>query len=176
MKLKLLLISAAIISLMPRVSLAESFTSKRSVFPASRAAGITFALVGTGTAWSGSPFTVTNSVTGTTTATITAQNVINATTATIRVTTGAGIGTFNVSDGVATYTIATQLVTLEQGQATFNPDVITIAFIRSDTGAAVSISAPTGSTIAQIDAIIQAVSLGINQEAAENTHLNGLAF
>jgi hypothetical protein len=174
--MKILFILIALAGLPHASASAESFTSKRSVFPASRAAGITFALIGTGTAWSGSPFTVVNSVTGTTTAVVAAQNIISATTATIRITTGAGIGTFNISDGVATYALTTQLVTLEQGQATFNPDAITIALVRSDTGAQVSIPAPPGSTMAQIDALILGVSASINQEAAENTHLTGTAF
>jgi hypothetical protein len=173
---KILLILLLMLAICPVAKAAGTFTSPRAVFPASRSVGIVVVLIGTGTAWSGSPFSIVNSVTGTTTAVIATQAVQTATQATVKITTGAGIGTFNISDGSSTYTLTTQLVTLEQGNVVVTPDAITATFVRSDNGQLVNVSAPSGSTAQQVITLVQGVSTQINGEAAFNTFLQFRAY
>lgn len=80
-----------------------SFLARPSSVHPKRTAPVTLRLVGVGTSWtSGSTVAVTNSISGTTTVTKGTWTAVTATTATLAVTTGAGVGTWRLTiDGVA---------------------------------------------------------------------------
>jgi hypothetical protein len=73
--------------------------AKPSNLPANHANPITITLVGSGTTWSGSPFSVTGD------ATLIGQTVTSTTAATLTVTTGSATGTATISDGTFTATL-----------------------------------------------------------------------
>ncbi len=79
--------------------------SSMSASPASTTqgtAGLVFVVTGVNTAWSGSPISVTNSVTGTTTLVIDSQTVDSPTQVTVHAHTGTGTGTYAFTDGTLT--------------------------------------------------------------------------
>ena len=74
-----------------------------SVTVQSQSAGsVTFALVGVGTAWAGSPF----SLVGGAPAVLSAQAVTDATHATITITQNGNLGPYTISDGARTFQAA----------------------------------------------------------------------
>ena len=94
-----------------------SFSVSPTTIYANDSIGTTLTLTGTGTNWSGTPF----SISGVSGATITSQTVNSARSATITLTTTSGTGTLAISDGVRN---ATNTVTVAADSFTISPTTI----------------------------------------------------
>ncbi len=104
----------------------SSFTANPNVI-STNGSGIVVTLTGTGTTWTGSPFSISSGPSGTS---ITAQNVASGTSATVTFTTGATAGTVVLSDGVTTTNI-----TVSAGAVSIAAPVIYQTFQRSGASA-----------------------------------------
>jgi hypothetical protein len=106
----------------PNVSIeSQSFTVSPSTVPANHASNFVSTLTGVGESWTpgtpGTPtFAITNSVSGTTTFTKTAQTISGVNAATVTGHTGAGTGTYTIGDGSTT-----TAVTVGTGSFTISP-------------------------------------------------------
>ena len=91
------------------------FTASPASIPAMLRGDITVTLSGSGTSWSGTPF----SISGVSGAALISQTVISTTSATIILTTGTGTGSLSIYDGAHTGT-----VTIAVGAISLNPSVV----------------------------------------------------
>ena len=121
-----------------------------STVPANHSGTITLAVVGSGTSWTGSPFSLSSCPTGTS---LSSQSVTSTTATTLNVVTGSGTGSCTISDGTHTinFTVATSSFTISPTTgATGSTPTLTItgsntAFLAG--GISFSVSGGTGSSL-----------------------------